>query len=65
MLKRELNIMDVDGFYEELIDAQRHLTDAQAEMLNAKLLLVLANHIGDRDVLRQALDVARAHLQAD
>jgi hypothetical protein len=63
MLNRELNIVGVDAFYEELIDAQRDLTDAQAEVLNAKLLLVLANHIGDREVLRQALDVARANLK--
>jgi hypothetical protein len=64
MLNRELNIANVDSFYEELINAQRNLTDAQAEMLNAKLLLVLANHIGDRAVLRQALDVARTNLKA-
>jgi hypothetical protein len=63
MLKHELNIADVDGFYEELIDAQRDLTDAQGEILYAKLLLVLANHIGDREVLREALKVARTNLQ--
>jgi hypothetical protein len=65
MLNHELNIAGVDGFYEELINAQRNLTDAQAEMLNAKLLLVLANHIGDRKVLSQALDAARANLPTD
>jgi hypothetical protein len=64
MLNHELNIAHVDAFYEELINAQRDLTDAQAEMLNAKLLLVLANHIGDRDVLREAIEVARTNLQS-
>ncbi len=53
------NIPDPDGFYEELIDSQRALDDAQAEAMNARLVLILANHIGDRDVLREALAAAR------
>jgi hypothetical protein len=53
------NIADPDGFYEELINAQRDLSDEQAQMMNAKLILTLANHIGDRAVLREALQVAR------
>ena len=38
------NIADPDGFYEELIDAQRDLSDEEAELMNAKLVLTLANH---------------------
>ena len=53
------NIPDPDGFYEELIDSQRALDDAQAEAMNARLVLILANHIGDRAVLREALAAAR------
>ena len=53
------NLSDPDGFYEELIDAQRGLSDEQAQLMNAKLVLTLANHIGDREVLREALQVAR------
>ena len=55
----QANLPDVDGFYEELINSQRNLTDEQAALMNAKLVLTLANHIGDRQVLSQALVVAK------
>lgn len=48
-----------DDFYEMLIDTHRDLTDEQSNMLNAKLILLLANHIGDMDVLAEALKAAR------
>jgi hypothetical protein len=48
-----------DDFYEMLIGAHRDLTDEQSELLNARLILVLANHIGDLGILRDALAVAR------
>lgn len=54
------NIADPDGFYEELIDAQRELSDEQADMLLAKLVLILANQVGDRGVLSEALQLARS-----
>jgi hypothetical protein len=57
-LNLDPNIPDPDGFYQELIDSQRDMTDAQAQMMNCKLVLVLANHIGDRAVLSEALKVA-------
>lgn len=49
-----------DDFYEALIDAHRGLDDAQSQALNAKLVLLLANHVGADAVLREALDAARA-----
>jgi hypothetical protein len=52
------NIPDPDGFYQELIDSQRDMSEAEAELMNCKLVLVLANHIGDRAVLREALKAA-------
>lgn len=58
-LKREPNIPDADGFYEALIASQRDLSDEQADLLLAKLVLILANHIGDRAVLDEALALAR------
>jgi hypothetical protein len=61
-LIREPNTPDPDGFYEALIASQRALTDAQAERFQAKLLLVLANHVGDREVLAEAMQVARRGL---
>lgn len=58
-LKLEPNIHDPDGFYQELIGVQRDLDDEQAAQFNARLLLVLANHVGDRAVLSAAMQVAR------
>jgi predicted LPLAT superfamily acyltransferase len=48
-----------DDFYEQLIDAHRDLSESQSAMLNARLILLLANHIGDLDVLREAIALAR------
>jgi hypothetical protein len=58
-LNRQPNIPDPDGFYQELIESQRELSDAQAEMLTTKLVLILANHVGDRELLREAIALAR------
>jgi len=54
------NIDAPDDFYEALIDAHRDLDAAQSEALNARLVLLLANHVGRADVLLQALHAARA-----
>jgi hypothetical protein len=59
-LNIETNIADPDAFYEKLIDAHNGLTDEQSHFMNAKLVLLLANHIGDADVLLEALALARA-----
>jgi hypothetical protein len=48
-----------DAFYAELIAAQADLSDEQAADWLARLTLILCNHIGDRDVLRQAFALAR------
>jgi hypothetical protein len=48
-----------DEFYEALINAHQGLNPAQSHALNAKLVLLLANHVGDLPVLRQALTIAR------
>lgn len=58
-LNIETNIADPDAFYEKLIDAHNGLTDEQSHFMNAKLVLLLANHIGDADVLLEALALAR------
>ncbi len=60
-LHRQPRIADPDGFYEELIASQRDLSDEQSDLMLAKLVLILANHIGDRQVLREALDLARSN----
>jgi hypothetical protein len=48
-----------DDFYALLIDGHRGLSDAQSELMNARLVLLLANHIGDLAVLREAIAAAR------
>ena len=48
-----------DDFYEALIDTHQGLSDEQSLAVNARLVLLLANHIGDISVLRQALAIAR------
>jgi len=53
------NIADPDGFYDELLQAHEGLEPHESDALDARLILVLCNHIGDRDVIRQALAVAR------
>ncbi len=60
MLNTESNMADPDGFYETLIELHRDLTDAQSALVNAKLILLLANHIGDDAVLDAAMRAARA-----
>lgn len=59
MLITTPNIPDPDGFYSELIEAHQGLKDAESQALNARLILVLANHIGDRETLRAALHIAK------
>lgn len=49
------NIADPDSFYQELIESQHDMEEAEAELMNCKLVLLLANHIGDRTVLREAM----------
>lgn len=63
-LNRKPNIADPDGFYQELIESQRDLSDEQADMLTTKLVLILANHVGDRALLSEAIALARANTVA-
>ena len=63
-LVTDANLTDPDGFYERLVAAHRGLSDPASRRLNAKLILLLANHIGDPDVLDEALRVARGNAGA-
>ncbi|TFZ03464.1 DUF2783 domain-containing protein [Ramlibacter rhizophilus] len=53
------NLSAPDDFYEALIDAHKDLSPEQSQALNARLILLLANHVGSQDVLREALHAAR------
>ena len=52
-------IDDPDGFYAELLDAHEGLSEVQSHALNARLVLLLSNVVGHRDVLREALALAQ------
>jgi hypothetical protein len=58
-LNVEPNLGAPDDFYEALIDMHRDLTPQQSQLVNAKLILLLANHVGDLAVLREAMAHAR------
>lgn len=52
------NLAEADDFYDELLRAHQSLSDEQSEDFNARLILILCNHIGDRRILTQALCAA-------
>ena len=58
-LNTELNLPAADDFYDELIALHRGLTEDESALVNAKLILLLANHIGDPEILRAAMAAAR------
>jgi hypothetical protein len=53
-----------DDLYEMLIEAHRDLGPEQSRLLNAKLVLLLANHVGDVEVMREAIAAAREGLDS-
>ena len=63
-MQSELNISDPDGFYEALMRMHEGLSDADSRLANAKLVLLLANQVGDMGVLRDCLAAARDGLES-
>jgi len=53
------NIPRPDDFYAELLTLHEGLSKAESDAVNARLILILANHIGDREVLSEAMAAAR------
>ncbi len=58
-MKTSLNLQDADTFYEQLLDAHQGLDREQSELFNARLILLLANQVGDNRVLQECLAAAR------
>lgn len=58
-MRTTFHFQDGDGFYEQLLDAHEGLTKEQSDLLNARLIIVLANQVGDAKVLRECIEVAR------
>jgi uncharacterized protein DUF2783 len=63
-LNDQPNLPAPDDFYQELIELHRDLTETQSALVNAKLILLLSNHIGDPVVLRTAMAAARQDILA-
>lgn len=59
MLKIELNLNQADHFYANLIESHEGLSTSQSQAMNAALVLMLSNHLGDLEVLKEAIALAR------
>jgi len=59
MMKTALHLQDADAFYEQLLDAHQGLSREASELLNARLILLLANQVGDAKVLKECVEAAR------
>jgi hypothetical protein len=62
-LKLSQNLDDYEDFYDMLTDSHHDLDDGQSRMLDAELVLLLSNHIGDLRILRQAFALARVNVE--
>jgi len=58
-MNTEPRLADPDGLYEKLLDAQRGLADEQTRLFTARLVLLLANQVGDERLIEQCIDAAR------
>jgi hypothetical protein len=61
-LRETLNVAVPDELYELLIKAHEGLSEAESLKLNAKLIILLSNHIGDLEVIRGAIAKAKGHV---
>ena len=59
-LNTQPNIARPDDLYQALIEAHAGLTEQQSAALNARLILLLANHVGDLETLKEAIAAAKA-----
>ena len=64
-LKVDPNLAAPDDFYAALIELHRGLSDEQSELVNAKLILLLVNHVGDMEAVREAMQRARDGIEGN
>ena len=62
-LRTELGVADPDDFYARLIALHEGLSTEQSHKLNAKVILLLANHVGDKDVLNEVFEYVENDLK--
>ncbi len=58
-LRRTLNLSQPDEIYNAIVDAHKDLSEEECRTYDARLILLLVNHIGDEEVIREALKAAR------
>ena len=61
-LSTRSNFANPDDAFRAIVEAHRGLSDEQSADLNAAMVLILANHVGDLDVLREAIALARRRM---
>ena len=59
-MKTHLELSDADGFYEHWLDAHTGLSEKQSFEFNARLVMLLANQLGDQRVIEECIDAAKA-----
>jgi hypothetical protein len=64
-LNVDFNLESPDDFYATLIELHRGLSDEQSELVNARLILLLANHVGDMEAVREAMQRAREGIEGN
>lgn len=64
MLNLKSNIANYDDVYQMIIDMHHEMTEEESQNANAKLILILANHIGEASVIDKAVKIARANTLA-
>jgi hypothetical protein len=64
IFQEQLKLQDADAFYQNLIDTHRDLSLEDSHRLNARLVLMMANQIGDMSVLQAILAAGRKNLLA-
>ncbi|MEE1655428.1 DUF2783 domain-containing protein [Microvirga sp. CF3062] len=62
-LVTENRLADPDRSYRALIEAHRGLSDEESAALNSRLVLILANHIGEHAVLQEAIALAKQSIE--
>ena len=58
-MRTSFHFQDGDGFYDQLLEAHEGLTKEQSDLLNARLIVVLANQVGDARTLKECIEAAR------
>jgi len=61
-LSTQSNFSDPDAAYRLMVEAHRGLSDQDSASMDTALVLILANHIGDAEVLREAIALAKRQL---